>query len=92
MGQHGPRLVIPIDLKKTPHDQMLPLHNRWHPEIPPVTEVRAGEFFRVEMVDACGGGITQEYSAEGIKHYDASFVSINALSVSDILSSAHKIS
>ncbi|THF95835.1 hypothetical protein TEA_013512 [Camellia sinensis var. sinensis] len=55
MGQHGPRMVFPIDLKKKPWEQKLPLHNRWHPDIPPVAEVTVGEVFRVEMMDFSGG-------------------------------------
>lgn len=69
------RLVVPIDLKKKPWEQKLPLHNRWHPEIPAVEEVRCGEFFRVEMVDFSGGGITKDYSAEDVKYVDPSIVS-----------------
>lgn len=71
----GTRLVIPIDVKKKPWEQKLPLHNRWHPDIPPVTEVTTGEVFRVEMVDFSGGGITQEFTAQDIKHVDNSIVS-----------------
>lgn len=75
MALYGARLVLPIDLKKKPWEQKLPLHNRWHPDIPPVSEVRTGELFRVEMMDFSGGRITQEYSAEDIKHADPSIVS-----------------
>ncbi|KAI7745001.1 hypothetical protein M8C21_003903 [Ambrosia artemisiifolia] len=72
MAQHGPRLVVPIDVTKKSREQKLPLHNRWHPDIPPVAEVRVGEVFRVEMVDFSGGGITKEYTAEDIKFSDQS--------------------
>ncbi|KAI5588845.1 hypothetical protein POPTR_005G145400v4 [Populus trichocarpa] len=74
MEQHGARLVFPIDVKKKPWEQKLPLHNRWHPDIPPVAEVTVGELFRVEMVDFSGGRITKEYSAEDIKNADPSIV------------------
>ncbi|KAG2719741.1 hypothetical protein I3843_02G001000 [Carya illinoinensis] len=74
MAPYGPRLVVPIDVKKKPREQKLPLHNRWHPDIPPVAEVKTGEVFRVEMVDFSGGGITQDYTAEDIKHADPSIV------------------
>lgn len=74
MASFGSKLVIPIDLKKKPGEQKLPLHNRWHPDIPPVTEVKSGEVFRVEMVDFSGGGITKEYTAEDVKHADPSIV------------------
>lgn len=69
------RLVVPVDLKKKPWEQKLPLHNRWHPEIPAVAEVKAGEVFRVEMVDFSGGGITNNPTAEDIKYADPSIVS-----------------
>lgn len=75
MNSIGPRSVVQVDLKKKPCEQNPPLHNRWHPEIPPVAEVRAGEVFRVEMMDFSGGGITKDYTAEDIKHADLSVVS-----------------
>ena len=70
MAQYGSRLVVPIDLKKQPWEQKLPLHNRWHPDIPRVAEVTVGELFRVEMMDANGGGLTQSHHAEDVKHVD----------------------
>lgn len=73
--EYGPRLVVPIDLKKKPWEQKHPFHNRWHPEIPPVADIKAGEVFRVEMVDFTGGRITKDYSADDIKHVDVSVVS-----------------
>ncbi|KAK4410061.1 Formamidase [Sesamum angolense] len=69
---HGARVVVQIDVKKKPWEQQPPLHNRWHPAIPPVAEVRTGELFRVEMVDFSGGGITKDYTAEDIKFADPS--------------------
>lgn len=81
MAQYGSRLVFPIDVKKKPWEQKLPLHNRWHPDIPPVAEVTVGEFLRIEMVDFSGGGIKQENSAEDIKHADLSIVSYSLASV-----------
>lgn len=75
MGTHGAKLVVPIDLRKKPTEQELPLHNRWHPDIPHVAEVQTGSFFRVDMVDCSGGGITKEYTAEDVKHVDPSVVS-----------------
>ncbi|KAL5706845.1 formamidase [Ranunculus cassubicifolius] len=74
MAQYGSKLVVPIDVKKKPWEQKLPLHNRWHPNIPCVAEVTVGELFRVEMVDFSGGGITSSYTAEDIKHMDNSIV------------------
>nr|GMC66309.1 formamidase-like isoform X2 [Ipomoea batatas] len=74
-----PRLVVPVDVKKKPREQNPPLHNRWHPDIPPVAEVKEGELFRVEMVDFSGGGITSQYTAQDIKYADQSIVSSTLL-------------
>ncbi|XVF59295.1 hypothetical protein PTKIN_Ptkin07bG0264100 [Pterospermum kingtungense] len=71
MGPPTPRLVVPIDLKKKPWEQALPLHNRWHPDIPSVAEVKVGEVFRVEMVDCTGGAIKDDDSATDVKFIDA---------------------
>lgn len=35
--ENGYRNVCPVDLGKAPKDQDAPLHNRWHPDIPPVS-------------------------------------------------------
>ena len=79
MAKYGARLIVPIDVKKKPWEQKLPLHNRWHPDIPPVAEVTVGELSGVEMVDFSGGGITMEYAAEEIKNADPSTVSCSYL-------------
>ena len=31
-----PKTIISVDIKKAPKDQPTPIHNRWHPDIPPV--------------------------------------------------------
>ncbi|XP_038883823.1 formamidase-like isoform X1 [Benincasa hispida] len=72
MAPSTPRLVVPVDLKKKPWDQNLPLHNRWHPLIPPVAEVHTDELFRVEMVDWTGGVIGDNDSASDVKLIDLS--------------------
>ncbi|XWS45169.1 hypothetical protein CRYUN_Cryun15aG0113400 [Craigia yunnanensis] len=78
MAQYGARVVVPIDLKKKPWEQKHPLHNRWHPDIAAVAEVKDGEVFRVEMVDFSGGGITND-SADDVKHADQSIVSSSSI-------------
>ncbi|KAG1347901.1 hypothetical protein COCNU_06G017300 [Cocos nucifera] len=70
MAPQTPRLVVPVDVKKKPWEQKLPLHNRWHPHIPPVADVTEGEIFRVEMVDAIGGQVGDNDSAADIKSVD----------------------
>uniref|UniRef100_R7WAJ3 Formamidase n=1 Tax=Aegilops tauschii TaxID=37682 RepID=R7WAJ3_AEGTA len=70
MAPLTPRLVVPIDVKKQPWEQEVPLHNRWHPDIPPVADVTQGELFRVEMVDCTGGQVRDDDSADDIKSLD----------------------
>ncbi|KAI4326037.1 hypothetical protein MLD38_031390 [Melastoma candidum] len=74
MAPPTPRVVVPVDLRRKPWEQDLPLHNRWHPDIPTVGEVRSGEVFRVEMVDWTGGAIRDDGSAIDIKTLDLSTV------------------
>jgi formamidase len=81
MAPSTPRLVVPIDLKKKPWEQKLPLHNRWHPDIPPVVDVTTGEIFRVEMVDWTGGAIKDDNSALDIKLVDLSVVRSSPLRI-----------
>ncbi len=77
MAPSTPRLVIPIDLTKKPWEQKFTLHNRWHPQIPAVAEVKVGELFRVEMSDWTGGVIKDDDSAVDVKSIDLSTVSMN---------------
>ncbi|KAH7511194.1 hypothetical protein FEM48_ZijujUnG0034400 [Ziziphus jujuba var. spinosa] len=75
MAPPTPKVVIPIDVKSKPWQQKLPLHNRWHPQIPLVVEAKTGEVFRVEMVDWTGGAVKDDDSALDIKCIDPSTVS-----------------
>ena len=52
-----PKKLISVDPKKLPWEQETPVHNRWHPDIPPVASVDENEVFRVECVDWTGGQI-----------------------------------
>nr|CAB3474357.1 unnamed protein product [Digitaria exilis] len=70
MAPLTPRLVVPIEVKKHPWEQKVPLHNRWHPDIPPVADVTEGELFRVEMVDWSGGRVRDDNSADDMKCMD----------------------
>eukprot|EP00249_Psilotum_nudum_P007936 c20924_g1_i2 orf=469-1221(+) len=74
MPPRTPRCVVAVNPLKKPWEQDKPLHNRWHPDIPPVAEVVEGELFRVEMVDWTGGQIQDNDSAEDVKHVDLSRV------------------
>jgi len=65
-----PPTLISVDPKKLPWEQDTPLHNRWHPDIPPVATVDPGQVFRVETVDWTGGQIKNDDSADDVKHVD----------------------
>jgi ABC-type branched-subunit amino acid transport system ATPase component len=49
------KTVISVDIKKPATEQPTPLHNRWHPDIPPVVTVKPGDDFIVEALDWTGG-------------------------------------
>lgn len=90
MAPPTPKLIVPIDLRKKPWEQKLPLHNRWHPDIPSVATVKTGQLFRIEMVDWTGGAIKDDNSASDIKYLDLSTVStiqncIKVLMISQLL-------
>ncbi|XP_020580045.1 uncharacterized protein LOC110024424 [Phalaenopsis equestris] len=70
MAPRSPRLVVPIDPNKKPWQQRHPLHNRWHPRIPPVADVTELEVFRLEMMDWTGGAVADNDSAMDIKSLD----------------------
>lgn len=75
MAPRTPKLVVPIDINIKPWQQKLPLHNRWHPQIPAVSDVKTCELFRIEMVDWTGGIVKDDNSALDIKFIDFSTVS-----------------
>ena len=51
-------------------EQETPVHNRWHPDIPPVATVAEGDVFRVETIDWTGGQIKNNDSADDVKNVD----------------------
>lgn len=62
-----PKTIISIDLRKPAEDQPLPLHNRWHPDIPSVISVNPGAVFRVECKDWTDGQIGNNDSANDVR-------------------------
>lgn len=65
-----PKTLIPVDLTKKPADQPVPLHNRWHPDIPAVAKVESGDMFRIECIDWTGGQIHNNDSALDVLKID----------------------
>ena len=46
------------------------MHNRWHPDIPPIVIVKPGDQFRIECLDWTGGQIKNNNSANDIRDVD----------------------
>ena len=64
--------VVPVDLSKPADQQDIPLHNRWHPEIPAVATQKTNTVFKLMCYDWTGGQIKNTDSAEDIKNVDLS--------------------
>lgn len=64
------RTIISYDFKKTPEEQEVKPHNRWHPDIPMIEWIKPGDSFRVECFDWTGGQISNDNSANDIRDVD----------------------
>jgi len=73
-----PELIFPLDSTRRFTDQTKIGHNRWHPEIPPVTWVKPGDSFRIHCREWFDGAIHNDDSAEDIR--DAPLTTVHALS------------
>ncbi len=69
-GIHMVKTIISVDVTKKPHQQPVPLHNRWHPDIPAVAVVEAGDTFRIECLDWTGGQIKNDDDARDVLTVD----------------------
>jgi formamidase len=68
------KTLVSVDVTKKPTEQPIPLHNRWHPDIPAVASVEPGETFRLECLDWTGGQIKNDDSARDVLNIDLSQV------------------
>ena len=73
-----PEVIFPLDSTKKFEDQEKLGHNRWHPEIPPVATVKAGDVFRVDCREWFDGAIKNDDSAQDI--LDAPLLTVHKLS------------
>ncbi len=87
-----PQSLIKVDVGKAPAEQPMPLHNRWHPDVPAVVNVKPGSVFRVECVDWTGGQIGNNDSANDVRdvqltqvHYLSGPISVDGAEPGDIL-------
>lgn len=62
--------VFRVDPHKSPEAQDAPIHNRWHPTIPPVASVLPGKAIKVECLDWTGGQIANTDSAQDVHGAD----------------------
>ncbi|KAF8193336.1 Acetamidase/Formamidase [Pholiota molesta] len=55
-----------------PHPTLISrgIHNRWHPDIPPIATVKPGQTFKIECVDWTGAQIGNNDCSDDIKNVD----------------------
>ncbi|PPQ85645.1 hypothetical protein CVT25_012767 [Psilocybe cyanescens] len=53
-----------------PSEQQKGIHNRWHPDIPPIATVKPGETFKIECVDWTGAQIGNNDNSDDVKDVD----------------------
>jgi formamidase len=87
-----PETKITVDLERPPDDQPVPVHNRWHPDVPSVVSVDPGESLRVECLDWTGGQIDDTDSANDVRdvdldqvHYLSGPIEVEGASPGDLL-------
>lgn len=86
------KALISVDVNKAPAEQPVPLHNRWHPDIPPVVAVNPGDIFKVECIDWTGGQIHNTDNANDVRdvdltqvHYLSGPIAVNGAEPGDLL-------
>ncbi len=63
-------VLFHVDLTKPMDQQDVPGHNRWHPDIPAVVNVKPGDVFRIEMKDWTDGQIQNNDDPSDIRDVD----------------------
>lgn len=67
------KTLVEVDVNAPPQQQpKTVLHNRWHPDVPPIASVEVSEVFRVECLDWTGGQIKDNDDANDVKYFDGS--------------------
>ncbi len=69
-----PEVVFRVDQSKSFFDQETRCHNRWHPDVPPVTTVKPGTEFRLECREWFDGTVGNNDSAQDVRDVDISIV------------------
>ncbi|MCD2195275.1 acetamidase/formamidase family protein [Actinomycetospora endophytica] len=65
-----PETVFEVDQSKSMRDQVVPGHNRWHPDVPVATMVRPGNEFRVECREWTDAQLGNNDSANDVRDVD----------------------
>jgi formamidase len=65
-----PEVVFEVDQSKSMRDQVVPGHNRWHPDIPVAAMVRPGSEFRVECREWTDAQLGNNDSANDVRDVD----------------------
>ena len=71
-----PETLFKVDLTKPMHQQEVPGHNRWHPDIPAVVNVKPGDIFRIECKDWTDGQIKNNDDPSDIRDVDLTVVHV----------------
>lgn len=71
-----PETLFKIDLTKPMHEQDVPGHNRWHPDIPAVVSVNPGDIFRIECKDWTDGQIGNNDDPSDIRDVELQVVHV----------------
>lgn len=71
-----PKNLFEVDLTKPMHEQDMPGHNRWHPDIPAVVSVNPGDIFRIECKDWTDGQIKNNDSPDDIRDVELQVVHV----------------
>jgi formamidase len=67
-----PQVVFSVDQSKSMRDQVVPGHNRWHPDIPVAAMVRPGDEFRVECREWTDAQLGNNDSANDVRDVELS--------------------
>ncbi len=62
-----PDVVFSVDQAKSMRDQVVPGHNRWHPDIPPAATVKPGSSIRIECREWTDAQIGNNDSANDVR-------------------------
>ncbi len=67
-----PDVVFEVDQAKSMRDQVVPGHNRWHPDVPIAVSVKPGQSIRVECKEWTDNQIGNNDSANDVRDVDLS--------------------